>query len=319
MGRFSISGRISVAVLRCAVAASLLATPSVALAKDEAPWNLPTPTLGGTQLWRDAHVFAGWRIQENVLTGHFRLLDTEEIRRAWGSYAQCKERLDDLERIEDIQPPGQHLVLLVHGILRSTGTFSALEKALIETGFDAVAISYPSSRGTIEEHAEGLARLLDRQDGTETVSFVTHSMGGLVVRHLLARDGAWKRRIEVRRIVLIAPPNRGSAIARLLEDVPAYRWIFGAAGQQLTPAEVSKAPGLDRPFAIIAGGKGDGRGFNPLLPGDDDGTVGVAETRLEGAADFLVVPEIHALISNHRETIRATIDFLKHGKFDAAM
>jgi hypothetical protein len=94
--------------------------------------------------------------------------------------------------------------------------------------------------------------------------------------------------------------------------------IFGEAGQQLTPAEVSRAPGFAHPFAIIAGGKGDGRGFNPLLPGDDDGTVGVAETRLGGAADFLVVPEIHALISNHRETIRATINFLKRGRFDAA-
>ncbi len=319
MGRFAVLGRFAIAVLRCVLAASLLVTPLVALAKDEAPWNLQTPTMGGTQLWRDAHVFAGWRIQENVLTGHFRLLDTEDIRRAWGSYAQCKERLGDLKRIEDIQVPGKHLVLLVHGILRSTGTFSALEKALIGAGYDAVAISYPSSRGTIEEHAEGLARLLDRQEGTETVSFVTHSMGGLVVRHLLARDGEWKRRIEVHRIVLIAPPNRGSAIARLLKDVPAYRLIYGKAGQQLTPAEVSRAPGLEHPFAIIAGGKGDGIGFNPLLPGDDDGTVGLAETRLEGAADFLVVPEIHALISNHQETIRATINFLTRGRFDAAM
>jgi len=310
--------RFAITSLTCALAASLLVTPLVALAKDEALWNLPTPTMGGNQLWRDFHVFAGWRIQENALTGHFRLLDSEDIRRAWGSYAQCKERLDDLKRIEDIRPSSKHLVLLVHGILRSTGTFTALEKALIGTGFDAVAISYPSRQGTIEEHAEGLARLLDRQEGTETVSFVTHSMGGLVVRHLLARDGEWKRRIEVHRIVLIAPPNRGSAIARLLEDIPAYRLIYGEAGQQLTPAEVSRAPGLDHPFAIIAGGKGDGRGFNPLLPGDDDGTVGLAETRLDGATDFVVVPEIHALISNHQETIRATISFLKHGKFDVA-
>ncbi len=310
--------RFAIAALTCALAASLLVTPLAARAKDEAPWNLPTPTMGGTQLWRDSHVFAGWRIQENVLTGHFRLLDTEDIRRAWGSYTQCKERLDDLKRLEGIQPLSKHLVLLVHGILRSTGTFTALEKALIESGFDAVAIGYPSSRGTIEEHAEGLTRLLDRQEGTETVSFVTHSMGGLVVRHLLNRDGEWKRRIKVHRIVLIAPPNRGSAIARVLKDIPAYRVIYGEAGQQLTPAEVSRAPGLEHPFAIIAGGKGDGRGFNPLLPGDDDGIVGLAETRLDGAADFLVVPEIHALISNHPKTIRATINFLKRGRFDAA-
>ncbi len=287
-------------------------------ATEEAPWNLPTPTLGGNQLWRDSHVFAGWRIQENVLTGHFRLLDPEDSRRAWGSYAQCRERLEDLKRSQGIQAPSKHLVLLVHGILRSTGTFFALERALIGAGFDAVAISYPSGRSTIEEHAEGLARLLNRQEGSETVSFVTHSMGGLVVRHLLARDGAWKRRIKVHRVVMIAPPNRGSAIARLLEDVPAYRLITGAAGQQLTPEEVATIPILDYPFAIIAGGKSDDSGFNPLLPGDDDGTVRLAETRLEGAKDFLVVSEIHALISNHQNTIRATINFLKHGKFETA-
>ena len=308
--------RFAAAVSICILTASLFAGPRVAGAQDEAPGNLPTPTLGGTQLWRDSHVFAGWRIQENVLTGHARLLDPEDTRRAWGSYAQVKARLDDLRRIENIQPPSKHLVLLVHGILRSTGTFSALEIALIEAGFDAVAISYPSTRSTIEEHADGLARLLDRQEGSETVSFVTHSMGGLVVRHLLRQDEAWQRRIAVRRIVLIAPPNQGSAVARLLKDIPAYRWIYGAAGQQLTPAEVSKIPLIEHPFAIVAGGTGDGEGFNPLLPGDDDGTVALAETRLEGALDFLVVPEIHAIISNHPDTIRATINFLKHGGFE---
>jgi pimeloyl-ACP methyl ester carboxylesterase len=310
--------RFAAAVSICILAASLIGAPTVAHAQDEEPWNLPTPTMGGTQLWRDSHVFAGWRIQENVLSGHFRLLDPEDVRRAWGSYTQVKARLDALKIIENIHPPSKHLVLLVHGILRSTGTFSELEKALIDAGFDAVAISYPSSRSTIEEHAEGLARLLDRQEGTETVSFVTHSMGGLVVRHLLSGDGAWKRRIAVDRIVLIAPPNQGSAIARLLEDIPAYRLIYGESGQQLTPAEASNVPTIEHPFAIVAGGTGDGEGFNPLLPGDDDGTVGLAETRLEGAMDFLVVPEIHAVISNHQDTIRATINFLKHGKFDAA-
>ena len=143
-------------------------------------------------------------------------------------------------------------------------------------------------------------------------------MGGIVVRHLLTRGGEWKRRIKVHRIVLIAPPNQGSAIARVLKDIPAYRLFYGEAGLQLTPEEVSRAPALEHSFAIIAGGKGDDGGFNPLLPGDDDGTVRLAETRLEGAKDFLVVPEIHALISHHEETIRATINFLKHGRFVVA-
>ena len=309
----------TVCELACVIASSLLLLSAITMATDDVPWNLPMPTTGGKQLWRDSHVYAGWRIQENVLTGHFRLLDTTDTRRAWGTYGQCKSRLDDLKKSEDIQPPGRHLVLLVHGILRSGGTFKALEEALIGLGYDAVAISYPSSRGTIEEHAKGLAELLDRRDGTETVSFVTHSMGGLVVRHLLARDGAWKNRIDIDRIVMIAPPNQGSAIARVIKDLPPYRLIYGEAGQELTPAQVSRVPALTHSFAIIAGGKSDGRGFNPLLPGDDDGTVAVDEARLEGAAGFLVVPEIHTLISNHPITIQATVNFLNHGSFEGSL
>ena len=310
--------RVTMRGMACAIAMLLLLAPQVALAKDDGPWNLSTPTMGGKQLWRDSLVYAGWRIQENLLTGHFRLLDTEDTRWAWGTYGQCKSRLDDAKKSEAIRPRGRHLVLLVHGIMRSGGTFKALEEALIGLGYDAVAISYPSSRDTIEEHAIGLAELLDRQEGTETVSFVTHSMGGLVVRHLLARDGRWKSRININRIVMIAPPNQGSAIARVIKGLPLYGLIYGEAGQELTPAEVSRVPSLEHSFAIIAGGKGDDQGFNPFLLGDDDGTVAVEETRLKNAADFLIVPEIHGLISNHRITIQATINFLKHGHFSDA-
>ncbi len=310
--------RVTLREMAFAIALLLLPAPPAAVAKDDGPWNLSAPTMGGKQLWRDAHVYGGWRIQENVLSGHFRLLDSADTRRAWGTYGQCKSRLEEAKESGSIQPPGRHLVLLVHGILRSGGTFDALEEALIERGYDAVAISYPSSRGSIEGHAAGLAELMDRQVGTDTVSFVTHSMGGLVVRHLLAGDGAWKSRIDINRVVMIAPPNQGSAIARLLEDLAPYRLIYGEAGQELTPAEVSRIPSLDHSFAIIAGGKGDDRGFNPYLVGDDDGTVSIAEAQLDGAEDFLVIPEIHALISNHRITVRATVNFIDHGRFDGS-
>jgi hypothetical protein len=63
----------------------------------------------------------------------------------------------------------------------------------------------------------------------------------------------------------------------------------------------------------LAGGKGDGRGYNPLLSGDDDGTMTVAETRLDGVKGFLIVREIHGLISSHRATSQATVNFLSRG------
>jgi pimeloyl-ACP methyl ester carboxylesterase len=285
---------------------------------DEAPPNIPMATLGGLQFWSDTYLHAGWRIQTNLISGHSRLLDPDNIRRAWGSYEATKTAFDSIRRREGIVPAGPHLVLMIHGVARSTGTFSKMREALSEAGYDAAPIGYASTRRSLEEHAEGLEVLLNRLEGTETVSFVTHSMGGLVLRHLLARDGDWKRRVKVGRIVMIAPPNQGSAIARWLADFPPYTAIYGKSGQQLTPAAASAVPALDLPFGIIAGGRKDGEGFNPFLAGDDDGTLAVTETQLAGASGFLIVPAIHGRISNHPETIRATLNFLKFGRFEAS-
>ena len=59
--------------------------------KPNAGPNLPFPTLGGKQIWADNFIYAGWRIQQNVYTDHFRLLDDRDIRRAWGDEAACRE------------------------------------------------------------------------------------------------------------------------------------------------------------------------------------------------------------------------------------
>jgi hypothetical protein len=117
---------------------------------------------------------------------------------------------------------------------------------------------------------------------------------------------------------MIAPPSQGSAIARDLQDVPAYRLLYGPAGQELTPEAMDFPIPTTLPFAIIAGGRGDGEGYNPLLPGDDDGTVAVDEARLPGAAGFLIVPAVHAVISNDARTIAATRAFLGTGRLEAS-
>lgn len=208
----------------------------------------------------------------------------------------------------------KHTVVMIHGIARSTGTFRALRRALRGTEWNAVAFGYKSTRGTLEDHADSLANFLDQQEDLETVSFVTHSMGGLILRHFLARKPPRQQRRKIGRIVLIAPPNQGSRIADTLKGLRVYKAFYGPAGQQLVPSSVAKVPGLaGNEFAVIAGGKGNGKGFNPLLPGDDDGTVTVAETLLDGAQDSLLVPAIHARISNNPTTTRATISFLRNG------
>jgi len=305
--------RIFVPVSLVALAIGIVAASAK---DDEAPPNIPIGTFGGLQFWSDTYIHAGWRIQTNLMSGHSRLLDPDNIRRAWGSYEVTKTAFDKIRQRNGITPSSPDLVLMIHGIARSTGTFSEMREALYKAGYDATPISYASTRRTLEAHADSLEALLNRLEGSQTVSFVTHSMGALVLRRLLARDGNWKRRVKVKRIVLIAPPNQGSAVAHWLKDFPPYTALYGEAGQQLTPAAVAAAPGLNLPFGIIAGGRKDGKGFNPFLAGDDDGTLAVAETQLPGASDFIVVPEIHGRISNHPETIRATLNFLMFGRFE---
>lgn len=277
--------------------------------------NLPLPTLGGKQVWADEFFRADWRIQKNVLTGHYRLLDPNDVRRAWGSYEQCRATVPETPVPAS---GGGRLVILVHGLGRSAGMFDGLAAALRADGFETAAISYASTREGIDTHAGRLARLISRLGGVDEVSFVTHSMGGLVVRATLAHPLLADHRIRFRSLVMIAPPNQGSAIARALKDLAPYRWLTTEAGQDLTPGAARTLPVSPIDFAIVAGGLGDGEGFNPFLDGDDDGTVTVAETRLAGARDFLVVPRLHSWVDNHPATLKAVRNFLACQRFSCS-
>lgn len=277
--------------------------------------NINAPTLGGKQFWRDTYLHAGWRIQENVLTGHSRLLDPENVRHAWGDYSDARTAFEKIRVEQGIKPTSSHLIMLVHGILPGINPFVDMQQTLRDQGFDATMISYPSTQDTIEKHADTLALLLRNLEGTKTISFVTHSMGGLVVRHLLGTKRAWQQNIEVDRVVMVAPPNQGSAIARALKDNAAYKFVYGVSGQQLTPEAAQSVPALDVPFIIIAGGRSDSAGYNPLLDGDNDGTVTVKETYLNNAENTYVVQDLHTAIGDNPRTISITLDYLKASKF----
>jgi pimeloyl-ACP methyl ester carboxylesterase len=303
--------------LRAALFSALLLAPSTAMPQDpqtEPPVNLPAPTLGGKQLWADTFVYAGWRLQEHVWTGHVRLLDPGDLRRCWGTYEQCRRVFEELRRDQAIAPASGHLVLLIHGLGRAKESFAGLEAALSAAGYQADSVNYPSTRRGLAAHADQLERLLNRLEGVERVSFVTHSLGGLVLRELLVRDSAWKTRIQPGRAVLIAPPNQGSAIADRFQDFAPFEWLLGGGGQAATSAAAGALPAPPIPFAVIAGGRGDDAGYNPLLEGDDDGVVTVQETRLDGAAGYLLVDAVHTVVMNHPQTIAAVLSFLEDGR-----
>lgn len=293
------------------VSLALIVSPAQA---DEEPLNFHMPTLGGLQFWADEFLYAEWRIQRNVYTGHWRLLDPDDVRRVWGNYSQCRSAFRKIRQQKHLRPESTHLVMLIHGLGRSRDSFGDLAERLRGAGYDAAGINYPSLYQSIDETAEQVERVLDRLDGTETISFVTHSLGGLVLRATLARNGAWRERIAVHRAVLVAPPNQGSAVAGLLSGLAPYHWLTGDVGGELTPEWVAGLAGLDIPFAIIAGGRSDGVGFNPLIDGDDDGTLAIAETELAGGDDFLVVDSLHSFVQADEQAITAIVSYLESGR-----
>ncbi len=273
--------------------------------------SLTLPTLGGKQLWADLWVRSGWRIQRSLITGHHRLLGPRDLRFAAGSFAHCLETFDR----RSLPDPPAHAVLCLHGIFRSKDSFNPMARALEAAGYHAVTVNYPSTRRPLAGHADQISTVLDGLPATTTrVSFVTHSMGGMVARTLLAREGApWRDRIALGRLLLIATPNRGADIVPWLECLPALYHAAGPALRELHPARASAVPPPALPFATIAGVRGDPRGWNPLLPGDDDLTVAAASVRLDGAEDHLDVPALHTFIAADPRVIRAAIHYLATG------
>jgi hypothetical protein len=265
------------------------------------------PTLGGRQLWADVEWRAGWRIQRHVWTGHHRLLDEHGVRRAWGSLEACRCELD--ERVPH-PSPAPRLVVLVHGLGRTRKCWNAMRSALEAEGYDVLDLAYPSTRASIEEHAERLAQLLDRLQGAREVSFVTHSLGGIVVRALLARDDPWRERIAIGGIVMLAPPNQGARAAAF-----ASRWnlldrLLGPSLEELLPARPAALPVPSVPVLVLRGECLPGIGWNPWLAGADDGVVTAEETGLPGARIRVIAPCTHTFLPCNREAVAATVRFL---------
>jgi pimeloyl-ACP methyl ester carboxylesterase len=212
-------------------------------------------------------------------------------------------------------------VVVLHGLIRSASSMETMYEALLYEGYDAVNVDYPSRDYTIEELAPIAVRQgLDhcRMDsGLEKIHFVTHSLGGILLRQYLSQYDI----PELGRVVMLAPPNQGSAAADKMTRVPGYDWLNGPIGRQLGQGEGSVPLALgpaNFELGVIAGNKTIDPLTSAVLPDPDDGRVSVADTRLEGMQDHVVVAHSHAYIMKRKEPIKLTIRFLRTGNFGKA-
>ncbi|MCA8991539.1 MAG: alpha/beta fold hydrolase [Planctomycetaceae bacterium] len=283
------------------------------MSTDRGYFNIPVPTLGGRQFWGDVLFYQGWRIQENVFTKHYRLIDSGDVRRAWGTREACEAALAEIKKSEQLPPMKGEVVIYVHGIIRSSKSISSLITSLEESNYTVVGFDYPSTQVTMVDSAAYLKQVIDSLEGVEKIHFVCHSMGGLIVRTYLQQ---YEPDTRIGRMVMLGVPNLGAKMADIMKDNILYQFIYGPAGQELVEnpeGYIAKLPTPQFEFAVIAGARGTNDGWNPLIPGDDDGTVSVDATRLPGAVDFMTVPAIHSFMMSNEQAQAATVNFLKHG------
>lgn len=213
-------------------------------------------------------------------------------------------------------PTREHVVLL-HGLGRGKLSMLRLEQNLINRGYTVSNIDYPSTQHPIEYLAEySVAPLIAEEcpSTAERLHFITHSMGGIVARYLLA-----KRPPDLPgRVVMLSPPNQGSEVVDLFRDNPLFEALYGPAGRQLgttaesLPLQLGPVP---REVGVITGSRSVDPVFSLLIPGSNDGKVSIARSQLDGMADFLILPHSHTFIMHSPQVIEQALYFLRHGRF----
>lgn len=211
-------------------------------------------------------------------------------------------------------------VVLLHGLISSSSAMEPMAAWLADEGYRVANIDYPSRDYPIEVLApQAVGQGIDECHAggrPDKVHFVTHSLGGILVRYYFA-----ERTIDnMGRVVMLGPPNQGSGAVDAMQDMPGFDWLNGPAGYQLGKDADSVPLNLPLPdfeFAVIAGDRTLDPVTSAVLEDPDDGRVSVADTKLEGMRDFRQVGATHTFIMQKRDVFRLVRNFLAHGSFDA--
>ncbi|MGL1933359.1 MAG: alpha/beta hydrolase [Desulfotalea sp.] len=210
----------------------------------------------------------------------------------------------------------QDTVILLHGLARSDSSMKPVKNMLEKNGYNVININYPSTKKSIEhiaeEHLKPVIDMLPPSSGK--IHFVTHSMGGIVVRQYLNNN----KISNLGRVVMLAPPNKGSELVDTWIDNVAFKTILGPAAQQLSTSPHSLPKSLGTPYyaiGVIAGSSS----FNPvasfIFKTSHDGKVTVEGTRLYGMRDHITTPYTHTFIIGKDDVHKQIVNFLKEGRF----
>jgi hypothetical protein len=208
----------------------------------------------------------------------------------------------------------KNIVVLLHGLGRSKSSMWLLQSRFEHAGFLVKAVGYHS----LDREPEQILRDVTKQinafhiDSNQTVHFVGHSLGGLLIRAYLDSNTVQ----SLGRVVLIGSPSKGTPFVDHFHD----EWwmkLAGPTANALGTDEKSFPKTLRPPYypiGIIAGVSNiiDNEQF---IPGEDDGVVPVESTKIEGMTDFVVIETSHSMMRYNESVAQQTIEFLTHGRF----
>jgi pimeloyl-ACP methyl ester carboxylesterase len=221
----------------------------------------------------------------------------------------------------EVQKPAKRLnecVILLHGLARTASSMVNMQEALTLQGYDVLNVDYPSREYTVEELSTSVVAASVNECNARNVSrvhFVTHSLGGILVRYYLAHNTP----DNLGRIVMLSPPNHGSEAVDTLKDLPPFQWLNGPAGLQLGTGPdgiAQKLPPANYELGVITGDQTINLILSTFIPGTDDGKVSIASAQLQGMRDFIVVHHAHPFIMNADDVLEQTLYFLRNGVFN---
>ena len=207
-------------------------------------------------------------------------------------------------------------IVLIHGIHGERSDLSLLNEKLQQKGFKTYNFHYPSTKYPIEKLSSNYLKpfLAKLNSQNQSISFLTHSMGGILLRHYLYKN----KDIDIEKIIMLAPPNKGSDLVDIFGNNFIFKKRYGPAGQQIgTDLEQNlHLSNLEEyKVGIIAGDKTDHPYFSIFIPGKDDGKVALTNTFIDSDFDFLIVPCGHETILKSKIVLRAVDNYLKKGEF----